>query len=427
MSGAEPSGDGARPALGAPEVTADYAAAPHPVVWSILYLPFGALSGFVTVALTFLATKHGLSISEGALLNGAQMGTQWLKWLWAPVVDVTLTPRKWYVLSTGASAIGVLAMSAVPLGPDTLGPLLAIIAAAGLINSAVGMAVEALIASSTQPDQVGRVSAWFQAGNMGGVGLGGALGLFLIVALPKPWMAGAIMGALFMCCTAALLLVPKQEAAVAHARPIDAVKGVVRDLGKMLRTKGGLLSAVLCALPVGTGAAQTTLAQGKVAEHWHAGAGEVATVQGLLAGLITTVGCFAGGYVCQRVRPRTAYAVIGIGLAIIAAGMAVSPATVTMYVVWNMAYAFGVGLSYAAFTAVVLSSMGTGSGATKYNVYASLANFPIWWLGLLLGVAAQRWGPRAMLLTEAALGAFGVAVFAVVTLRVNRSTRLADA
>jgi hypothetical protein len=95
--------------------------APHPFVWTVLYLPFGALTGFVTVALTFLATKHGLSISEGALLNGAQMGTQWLKGLWAPIVDVTLTPRKWYVLSTAAAAVGVLAMSMVPLGPDTWG------------------------------------------------------------------------------------------------------------------------------------------------------------------------------------------------------------------------------------------------------------------------------------------------------------------
>lgn len=112
---------------------------------------------------------------------------------------------------------------------------------------------------------------------------------------------------------------------------------------------------------------------------------------------------------------------IGIGLALVATGMALSPATVMMYVVWNVTYAFGVGLSYAAFTAVVLSAMGVGSGATKYNVYASLANFPIWWLGLLLGLAAQRWGARRMLLTEAALGVLGVLIFAVTTLRVSRS------
>lgn len=400
--------------------------APHPFVWTVLYLPFGALTGFVTVALTFLATKHGLSISEGALLNGAQMGTQWLKWLWAPIVDVTLTPRKWYVLSTAASAVGVLAMSMVPLGPDTLGLLLAIIAAASLINSAVGMAVEALIASATPPDQIGRVSAWFQAGNLGGAGLGGALGLFLITHLPAPWMGGAIMGVIFMLCCIALRFTPKHESLHAHMKSLDAVKGVIRDLGKMLRTKGGLLSAILCVLPVGTGAAQTVLTQAEVAGYWGAGAREVELMQGLTVGVVTAIGCFAGGWLCHRLAPRTAYAVIGIGLALVATGMALSPATVMMYVVWNVTYAFGVGLSYAAFTAVVLSAMGVGSGATKYNVYASLANFPIWWLGLLLGVAAQRWGARRMLLTEAALGVVGVAIFAVTTVRVSRS-KLAEA
>jgi predicted MFS family arabinose efflux permease len=400
--------------------------APHPFVWTVLYLPFGALYGFVTVALTFLATEHGLSITEGALLNGAQMGTQWLKWLWAPIVDITLTPRKWYVLSTAASALGIFAMSVVPLGPDTLGLLLAIIAAASLINSAVGMAVEALIAQATPPDQVGRVSAWFQAGNLGGVGFGGGGGVLLIKHQPKPWMSGAIMGALFMLCCFALYFTPKHESLHANMTSLDAVKGVVRDLGKMLRTKGGLLAAILCVVPVGTGAAQSVLTQANVAGYWGAGASEVEKVQGLAVGAVTALGCFAGGRLCQRLLPQTAYAVIGIALALIAAGMAICPATVLMYVVWNVIYAFGVGLSYAAFSAVVLSAMGVGSGATKYNIYASLANFPIWWLGLLLGVAAQHWGARRMLLVEAGFGVIGVAIFAASRVRVGRS-KLAEA
>jgi hypothetical protein len=83
-----------------------------------------------------------------------------------------------------------------------------------------------------------------------------------------------------------------------------------------------------------------------------------------------------------------------------------------MYVVWSLVYAFGVGLAYAAFTALVLDAMGVGSGATKYNVFASLSNFPLWWLGLLLGVIAERWGARRMLFTEAALGVVGVLAFA---------------
>lgn len=401
--------------------TAPVRKAPHPVVWTILYLPFGALSGFVTVALTFLATKHGLSISEGALLNGANLLSQWFKWIWAPIVDVTLTPRKWYVYATAASALGVLAMSIVPLGPNTLGLLLLIIAVASLINSAVGMAVEAILAETTPPDQVGRVSAWFQTGNLGGNGLGGALGLFLIVKLPAPWMAGAIMGLLFLLCCLALVWTPRVESTHAHEEPLAAVKGVVRDLKLMLKTKGGLLAGILCILPIGTGAAQAVLTQAEVAAYWGAGQREVQLLQGLFAGAVTAAGCFAGGWLCNRMRPRLAYPIIGLLLAAIAAGMAVCPATVAMYVVWALAYAFGVGLAYAAFTAFVLEAMGKGSGATKYNIYASASNFPIWWLGLLLGVVAQRYGMRRMLLTEAGLGVVGVALFALATLRVRRS------
>ena len=396
---------------------------PHPFVWTVLYLPFGALSGFVTVALTFLATQHGLSISEGALLSGAQMLTAWLKWLWAPVVDVTLSPAKWYLISTGCSAVGVYGMAVVPLGPDTLGLLLAIIAAASLINSGVGMSVEAILAATTPPSQIGRVSAWFQAGNLGGAGLGGALGLFLVIHL-KPWMAGAVMAALFMSCSFGLLFVPTVVSPHRGAGAWRAVRGVVRDLGAMLKTRGGLLSAVLCVVPVGTGAAQTVLTQAEIAAKWGAGAREVGLIQGLVSGFVTAIGCFAGGWLCQRFAPRTAYAGIGLALAAIACAMAASPATVPMYVAYNLVYSFAVGLAYAAFTAVCLSAMGPGSGATKYNVYASLSNFPIWWLGLVLGLAADKWGARVMLLTEAGFGVLGVLLFAIVAARVRRSSWL---
>src|SRR5579859_672871 len=101
---------------------------PHPIVWTILYVPFGALGGFVGVALTFLATKNGLSITEGSLIVGSQMLVSWLKWLWAPVVDVSLSPKRWYVISTAFSAVGVFAMSVIPLGKGTLGVLLLVIA-----------------------------------------------------------------------------------------------------------------------------------------------------------------------------------------------------------------------------------------------------------------------------------------------------------
>jgi len=390
--------------------------APHPLVWLILYVPFGAFSGFVTVALTFLATQHGLSIGEGALLAGSSMLLQWLKWLWAPAVDITLSPKRWYLLSTGLSALAVFTMSVVPLDKHWLWLLLLVIAAGSFINSIVGMASEAMIAQLTPPEDVGRVSSWFQAGNLGGNGLGGGLGLLLFKVLPAPWMSGAVVGAIFLACCAALLPLPEVSAhSGERGSPGAAAREVAGNLWRMLKTRVGFLSAFLCILPIGTGAAQGTLAQAAVAAQWGAGSNEVALVQGLLAGLVTAVGSFSGGWLLARMNPRATYATFGILLAGVATALAFAPRTVTVYVIGNMVYAFGVGLAYAAFTAVALTAVGKSAAATGYNVFASLSNFPIWWLGLLLGWVAGHHGATQMLLTEAALGVAGVLVFASVT------------
>ncbi len=384
---------------------------PHPIVWLILYIPFGAMGGFVTVALTFMATKSGLSITEGSLLVGSQLLINWLKWLWAPVVDITLSPKRWYMISTVCSAAGVVAMSAVPLGKETLGLLLVIIAGANLINTIVGMSVESMITLLTPKEQIGRVSAWFQAGNLGGAGLGGALGLFLLEHVTQSWVSGGVMGVVFLACCFALLPLPEVKSIESAHKPLEAVKHVTREFWHSLKAPIGILTALLCIMPISTGAAQSTLAQAAVAAFWGAGAEQVELVQGLLSGLITMLGCFAGGWVCNRMSARTAYAIFGILLAAIAAGMSLSPANISMYIGWNIVYAFGVGLSYAAFTAMVLIAIDKGSAATGYNVYASVSNFPIWWVGLLLAFVADKQGPRTMLMTEAALGVVGVIVF----------------
>lgn len=390
--------------------------APHPIVWTILYLPFGALSGFVTVALTFLATQHGLSVTEGSWFNGAQLLSQWLKWIWAPVVDITLSPKRWYVLSTAASAVGVIAMASIPMGPDTLVFLLPTIAIASLVNSVVGMAIEAMMAEVTQPDEIGRVSGWFQTGNLGGGGLGGGLGLYLMTRV-EPWQTGTIMGALFMACCLALLALPDvrgHRPATGPSPVWSAMKGVIGDLGHLVRTRPGLLAALFCFLPVGTGAGQVVLAQEAVAARWHAGADEVALVQGLWTAAVTAFGCFCGGWLAERVHPRWAYGLAGVTLAAVGGAMAFAPATVTTYVVFSLGYAWAVGICYACFTALVLDAMGKGSAATKYSIYASLSNFPIWWMGLLLGKVANDHGPVTMLTAEAAISVGGVLVFAVV-------------
>lgn len=387
----------------------------HPIVWLILYVPFGGVTSFVTIGLGFRATQHGLSVTDGALLVAAGMLISWLKWLWAPVVDITLSPKRWYLVSAVAVAIGVLAMSVVPLNRHWLPVLLVVIAASYFTTSIQGMAVEAMVSTVTPPEEIGRVSAWFQSGNLGGGALGGGLGLVLFEHFSAPWISGVGVAALFLACALPLLKVPHVEPHSHGVRPAAAVRGVASGLWSMLKTRLGFLSALLCVMPIGTGAAQAVLTQSTIAAHWGANADTVAMVQSILFGLVTTAGCFAGGWVCKRLNARGAYAVFGLVLAGIAAGMAMAPANVTTYIGGNMVYAFGVGLAYAGFTAVALTAVGNSPAATGYNVFASLSNFPIWWVGLVLGSVADHYGGPNMLLTEAGLGVLGVVFFSLVS------------
>ncbi len=387
--------------------------APHPVLYTLLILPFGAISGFVTVALGFLATTRGLDVEDAATLVAVGMLPHTWKFLWAPVADTTLSRRAWYLLSVLVSALGVLALASIPLEKDTLRLMQAVVFLTNLASTTLGMAVEGILAHLTPEDARGRAGGWFQAGNLGGNGIGGGLGLWLMMSLPAPWMAGAALAALFVGCAAPLALLPDVPRDARDASVGGAVVGVVRELWGMIRSRSGLFAAILCFLPISTGAAAGVLAQATVAAAWGATAAHVGVVNGVLSGVLAALGCLVGGELCARADSRAVYAAVGLLMAGLAAGMAIAPLTPPMYVAWLLAYQFAVGLAYAAFTGFVLEVIGRGAAATKYNIFAALSNTPITYMGLVLAWAATRYGPLGMLQVEAGAGLAGIVVLAL--------------
>jgi len=91
--------------------------------------------------------------------------------------------------------------------------------------------------------------------------------------------------------------------------------------------------------------------------------------------------------------------------------MALLPRTQPMFVVWTSVYAFITGLTYAGFSAFVLEAIGKGAAATKYNVYASLSNMPIYYMTNVDGWAHDRWGSGGMLYVEAICCTAGAIAF----------------
>ncbi len=396
----------------------------HPSVFLFLFVPFGALGGYLTVAVAYGLAQAGVGADRIAALIAASILPHTWKFFWAPVVDTTLTRKTWYLLGSVGTALGVFITGALPATSAGLAALYVVVLLSNLAVTFLAMAVESLMVYSTRPDQLGRASGWFQAGNLGGQGLGGGLGLWMAQSLPATWMSGAILSALCLMCGIALWRLHEPPALARSGKFSRDIRSVLLDLWHVVRTRPGMLALLVVFLPISTGSASNLWAA--VADDWHASAQTVALATGVLSGIVSAAGCLVGGYACDRMNRKFAYVLYGalqVGCAI---AMALAPRTEAMYIVFTMLYALIMGLTYAGFSAVVLEAIGLGAAATKYTVFASLSNMPIAYMTIVLGWAHERWGAGAMLYAEAICGTAGmlVFVFVVLTLARRRPQRL---
>jgi len=396
----------------------------HPWVFMVLILPFGVISGYLTVAVAYLLTKSGVPVGQVAGLIALAILPHTWKFLWAPIADTTLTRKSWYMIGCVATAIGIWATGAFPATSAGLALLSVVVLTGSFAVTLVGMSVESLMAYDTPENEKGRAGGWFQAGNLGGAGLGGGAGLWLAQNLPAPWMAGAILGALCLLCCLALAFVPEPEASHRHESLARSIASVGKDLWSVATARTGALALVLCFLPIGSGAASGLWSA--VASDWKASANVVALVTGVANGLVSAAGCVLGGWICDRMNRKAAYALYGVLQGLCAVAMALAPRTVPMYIAFTLLYALVTGLTYAGFSAFVLEAMGKGAAATKYSLYASLSNMPIAYMTSIDGWAHGKWGAGGMLYTEAAFALLGLIVFGVV-LTIWRGNRVVPA
>ena len=385
----------------------------HPVVYTFLYLPFGISAGYVIVTLAYLLAHAGVSVGAVAGLMALQVFPQSWKVLWAPIVDATLTARRWFVLATVATAATLVATALLPARPGSLWLLGMFIFASSVAGATSAMATEVLMTHATPHHLRGRVGGWSQAGNLGGAGLGGGVGLWMAQHV-APWSAGVVLGLICLACIAALWFVHEPARPHSALRFVANLATVGRDLWTIARRRSGYLTVLLFLVPICSGAASNLWSA--VADDWRASADTVALVNGALGGLVSMAGCLIGGPLFDRMDRRTGYWVSGLLQAAVAVGMALAPRSPAAFVVFTCAYAFTNGFIYAAFTAVALETISKGSAATSYNLLASCSNVPITYLTLVEGWAHGRWGSGGMLYAEGALAVAAVVVFGLATL-----------
>lgn len=390
-----------------------------PVLFLILFLPMGITNGYVVVTLGYLLAHTGLAVTTVAGLVAVFMLPQIWKFLWAPLVDTTFTNKFWYIVSALVIGVAMTMTAVIPSPQDHLNILRGMILAISLASTFNMMAADSLMAHTTTEAEKGRAGGWSQAGNLGGVGLGGGAGLWLAQHVSTmSWVSGAALGAVCVLSALVLTLLHEAKRETKRVRYADTLVQVGRDVWDIARSRIGFLALILMTLPIGGGVAQNLWSA--VADSWQASADTVALVNGALAGVVSMVGCIAGGYICDRMNRKAAYLIFGGLLAAEAIGMALAPRTPDMFILFTGLYAFIVGMCYAAFGAVVLEAIGKGAAATKYNLLAGIANIPITYQTWIDGWADGKWGAGGMLLTEAAAGGIGILVFLGIILLTRR-------
>jgi len=379
----------------------------YPVVFALLFAPFGISSGYVGVTMGFLLARAGLPTAMIATLIALSVFPQTWKVLWAPLVDTVGNPKLWYGLGTATVGGTILAMSVLPMTRAEVPVLSALVIFSSVASTLVSMSTEIFMANQTPPELRGRASGWSQAGNLGGNGIGGGIGLLLAEHVGQAWVSGAVLAAICFACWAGMLALPKlRRTASEHSYFRDLIQVAV-DVWSVARSRIGYLALVIMVLPIASGA----MPWSAVASEWHAGGDLVAMVNGIGGGLASMVGAMAAAFVCDRLDPKRAYCLFGILVGLAAAAMTLLARSPTVFTVFVLLYNAMVGAGYTGYAAIVLEAIGKKSAATNWNLMAALSNAPITLMGIFDGWMHDRYGTDAMLLGELALPAVTIVLF----------------
>ena len=393
----------------------------RPFVFFFLVLPYGISSGFVSITLPFVLTRVGFSVALAASIVAIGVSANLWRFLWGPVADLTLTARRWYLLGLGTSAATLLLLAFLSLHQNTVAILMAVVFVSQVAGTLIVLPVGGLMAHTVAEGAKGRAAGWYQAGNLGGNGIGGGVGVWLASHFSKEIAGGGLVIAMFV--SAAAIYFVSDVRVVANETLGERMRILWRDILSMVRAAIPLFTIVLVCSPIGASAMNNLWSA--VAPDWSVTADQVALVSGVLNGVVSAIGCVIGGWVADRVGRWWSYFGSGFLMALVAIIMAVTARTPNAFSVGVLAYALTCGMAYAAFSAIVLLAIGRGAASTKYATLSSLGNLPVVYMTASDGWVHDRFGTAWMLHSEALIAIICI-VLALAVLRWINPPRRSD-
>lgn len=382
----------------------------RPINIIFLVLPSGINMGFATVTLPYLLTHSGFSVAHTAGIVALGVSASLWRFAAGPVTDLTLSLRKWYMIAVITSVISILLLSVTPFTMKGAILLTVIYFISQIAANLVLLPVGGIMAHRIEANKKGRAAGWYQAGNLGGVGLGGGAGLWLATHF-NILTAGLVLSTVSLL-SAVIIFTIRDVQHEKDKHPVSELMGMGKDILSMIRVPVILFVIILLCMPIGTGAA--TNLWSAIATDWKTNADTVALVTGLLSGLVSALGCMSGGIIADKWGNWIAYLGAGLICAFVTMVMAVSPLQPYVYIGGVLAYAFGLGLLNAAFSSVILFVIGKRNASTKYALLSSLGNVPVVYMTAFDGWAHDQYNSRFMLLAEAGVGVLFILICVII-------------
>jgi PAT family beta-lactamase induction signal transducer AmpG len=369
--------------------------------------------GVVSLALANNLVRAGVSVRQVAAIVAATTLAFTFEFVWAPLVDSSLTRKVWYAIGAVIMCACLVAIFTIPWKETAVQTLILLAFASCTGASIAAVAVKGIMAYDVQPERMGAASGFYTAGGTFGKTVAGAGTLLLLTHLSSKTFAASISIAPAVVAASAIAL-----AAPGSLQPLREfgakMAGSLLELWHFIRTRNGLLIALLCVLPFGAGTEAGLI--GAISREWSVSPNQLALFSTLSAGT-NIAGAILAGWLATRIGPWTTYIASGLTMILVMIAFAFAPRTPLVFLAVELLYrALAIGC-YAALLGIVMTAIGKGAASTKAAVMWSLTNFSFFYPTLIEGAVHDRSGTAAMLLTDALLGVTGFAIL-MIALRV---------
>ena len=366
--------------------------------------------GVVSLALGTTLVRAGVAVHQVAAIISAMSLAFTFEFAWGPVVDSSLTRKRWSVLGAFVAFACLLAMFIVPWRTSSVS-VLTTLAFASCSGAAIALvAVKGIMAYDVPANRLGVASGFYSAGGTFGKAAAGAISLLLLAHLSSRVSAGLI--SIVPATLAAGLILLVGRAPVSRVSDFrSSIRASLLDLWHFVRTRKGMIIAIMCVIPFGSGPESGFI--GAIAREWSVTPNQLALISS--CGVATNIaGAVIAGWLCIRMNPWTTYISFGLAMVAMMLIFAAVPRNPVSFVSVELLYrAFSNGC-YVALLGIVMTSIGKGAASSKAALMWSLTNFSVFYPTLIEGFVHDRAGTTAMLLTDASLGLTGLAILMVV-------------